>query len=76
MKRHEDRLKVIGEAKARLEERQRQVDEAEARYVDERAVTRCPCNPIKRAYAVPEPDAQDHFTDPGSRHHAHGCRRV
>ena len=68
LKRREDRLKVIEEAKARLEERQRQADKAEARYVDERGVTRGPTNrAIKRPYAVPESDAQDNFTDPDSR---------
>jgi transposase len=68
LKRRADRLKVIEEAKVRLEERQRQADKAEARYVDEGGVTRGPTNrPIKRPYGVPEPAAQDNFTDPDSR---------
>jgi transposase len=68
LKRREDRLKVIEQAKARIEERQRQADKAEARYVDEAGVTRGPTNrSVKRAYGIPAPDAQDNFTDPDSR---------
>jgi hypothetical protein len=68
LKRREDRLKVIEQAKARLEERQRQADKAEARYVDEAGVTRGPTNrSVKRAYGVPGPDTRDNFTDPDSR---------
>jgi transposase len=68
LKRRSDRLKVIEQAKARLEERQRQADKAEARYVDGAGVTRGPTNrSIKRAYGVPEPSAQENFTDPDSR---------
>jgi hypothetical protein len=40
LKRREDRLRVIEQAKARLEERQRQADKADARTVDEDGVTR------------------------------------
>src|ERR1700692_1641193 len=39
LKRRSDRLKVIEEAKARLEERQRQTDKADARSMDENGVT-------------------------------------
>jgi transposase len=68
LKRREDRLKVIEQAKARLEERERQTDKADGRFVDEQGVTRgmtgqrCP-----HAYGVPRPAAQDNFTDPDSR---------
>jgi transposase len=68
LKRRADRVKVIQEAKARLEERQRQTDKAEARLVDEEGVTRAMGGRrVKRAYGVPQPDAQDNFTDPDSR---------
>src|SRR6202034_2908110 len=40
LKRRSERLKVIEQAKARLEERQRQADKADARIVDEHGVTR------------------------------------
>src|ERR1700736_82472 len=68
LKRRADRLKVIEQAKARLEERARQADKADGRYVDEDGVTRAICaRRVKRAYGQPEPDAQDNFTDPESR---------
>jgi len=68
LQRREDRLKVIEQAKARLEERARQSDKADGRYVDEDGVTRAMCaRRVKRAYGQPEPDAQDNFTDPESR---------
>src|SRR5271170_3201315 len=68
LKRRADRLKVIQAAKARLEERQRQADKAEARFVDDAGVTRAMGGRrVKRAYGVPEPAAQDNFTDPESR---------
>jgi len=68
LKRRSDRLKVIEAAKARLEERQRQADKADARTVDEDGVTRgMTGRRCLRAYGVPRPDAQDNFTDPDSR---------
>ena len=68
LKRRADRLKVIEEAKARLEERARQADKADGRYVDEHGVTRAMGGRgVKRPYGQPEPDAQDNFTDPQSR---------
>jgi transposase len=68
LKRRSDRLKVIEEAKARLEERQRQADKAEARFVDEAGVTRSLSGrAVKRAYGVPPADAQENFTDSDSR---------
>jgi transposase len=68
LKRRADRLKVIAEAKARLEERQRQADKADARVVDEDGVTRgMTGRRCVHAYGVPRSDAQDNFTDPDSR---------
>jgi transposase len=68
LKRRADRLKVIEQAKARLEERQRQADKADARIVDESGQTRgMSGRRVQRAYGVPEPDAQENFTDPDSR---------
>jgi transposase len=68
LKRRADRLKVIEQAKARLEERQRQLDKADAKFVDEEGVTRAMGGRrVKRAYGVPEPSAQNNFTDPDSR---------
>ena len=68
LKRRSDRLKVIEQAKARLEERQRQADKADARTVDEDGVTRgMTGRRCLHAYGVPRPDAQDNFTDPDSR---------
>jgi transposase len=67
LKRRAERLKVIQAAKARLEERQRQQDKADARYVDELGQTRSMSGRrCLRAYAVPEPGAQENFTDPDS----------
>jgi transposase len=68
LKRRSERLKVIEQAKARLEERQRQADKADARTVDEDGVTRgMTGRRCLHAYGVPRPDAQDNFTDPDSR---------
>jgi transposase len=68
LKRRADRLQVIQAAKARLEERQRQADKADARVVDEHGVTRgMTGRRCLYAYGVPRPDAQDNFTDPDSR---------
>jgi len=68
LKRREDRLKVIEQAKARLEERERQTDKADGRFVDEQGVTRGMTGQrCVHAYGVPRPAAQDNFTDPDSR---------
>jgi transposase len=68
LKRRADRLKVIEEAKARIEERARQADKADGRFVDEDGVTRSMIGRrVKRAYGEPDPKAQDNFTDPDSR---------
>ena len=66
MKRREDRLKAIVEAKARLEARQRAMDDARGRKPGQDR------NPkggraYKRAYGEPEAKAQSNFTDPQSR---------
>jgi hypothetical protein len=67
LKRRTDRLKVIEAAKARLEERQRQEDKADARIVDEAGQTRgMTGRRCLRGYGVPRPDAQENFTDPDS----------
>ena len=68
LKRRSDRLKVIQAAKARLEERQRQEDKADARIVDEAGQTRAMGGRrVLRPYGVPPADAQQNFTDPDSR---------
>jgi transposase len=68
LKRREDRLKVIEQAKARLEERERQADKADGRWVDEQGVTRGMTGQrCVHAYGVPRGSAQDNFTDPDSR---------
>jgi hypothetical protein len=68
LKRRADRLKVIQAAKARLEERQRQEDKADARTVREDGRTRgMTGRRCLRPYGVPYPSAQENFTDPDSR---------
>ena len=67
LKRRSDRLKVIQAAKARLEERQRQEDKADARTVREDGRTRgMTGRRCLRPYGVPHPSAQENFTDPDS----------
>lgn len=63
LRRREDRLEKIRDAKRRVEERQRQADKARGR--DESADGK-PKN-LKRAFGVPNEKAQDNFTDPESR---------
>jgi len=68
LKRRADRLRVIEQAKIRLEERARQADKADGRFVDEAGQTRSECGRrVQRPYGRPEPQAQDNFTDPESR---------
>jgi len=68
LKRRCDRLKVIEAAKARIEERARQADKADGRFVDEQGVSRgMSGRRVKRPYGEAEPKAQDNFTDPDSR---------
>src|ERR1019366_2410346 len=68
LKRRADRLKVIQAAKARLEERQRQEDKADARTVREDGRTRgMTGRRCVRPYGIPHGSAQENFTDPDSR---------
>jgi transposase len=68
LKRRSERLKIIQEAKARIEERARQADKADGRFVDDAGVTRSMSGrTVKRSFGQPEPDAQSNFTDPDSR---------
>ena len=66
LKRREDRLEAIVQAKARLEARQRAMDDARGRKPGQ---DRNPKGgrPYKRAYGEPEAKAQSNFTDPQSR---------
>ena len=66
LRRREDRLAAIRAAKARLEARQREADEARGRKPGQKR------NPkggraYKREYGEPDGKAQDNFTDPQSR---------
>jgi transposase len=71
--RREQRLAVIEAAKARLEQRQREADAARGRTPDDKREPRDgDGNPkrgprYKRDFGVPEPKAQESFTDPDSR---------
>jgi transposase len=68
LKRRSDRLKVIEAAKARLEARQRESDEAAGRHEDDEGNTRGPTDRrCKRALGEPAEKAQENFTDPESR---------
>ena len=66
LKRREDRLAAIREAKARLEAEQRAADDARGRKPGQ---TRNPKGgrPYKREYGEPDEAAQSNFTDPESR---------
>ena len=72
IERRADRLKAITEARGRIEKRQRDADIERGRSPDDE------CKPsdedgkptggrYKREFGVPEPTAQDNFTDPDSR---------
>ena len=72
IQRREDRLKAITEARERIEKRQRDADIERGRSPGDE------CKPrdeegqptggrYKREFGVPEPKAQDNFTDPDSR---------
>lgn len=70
--RREDRLAVIGAARARLEERQRQADVARGRSADDETPPNAGGKPKKKSrfkykFGEPKPKAQDNFTDPESR---------
>lgn len=70
--RREDRLAVIGAARARLEERQRQADAARGRSADDETPPDAGGKPKKKSrfkhkFGEPKPKAQENFTDPESR---------
>ena len=73
IQRREKRLATIAAAKERLEQRQREVDEAKGRSEGDKRRPRKPDGsprrgpPFKRDFGVPADDAQDSFTDPDSR---------
>jgi transposase len=72
IERREQRLKAIVEARERLEKRQREADIERGRSDDDDRRPRDEDgNPkggrYKREFGVPEPKAQDNFTDPDSR---------
>lgn len=70
--RRQDRLSAIAEARARLEERQREADLERGRGDDDDRRPRGPDGKprggrYKREFGVPEDKAQENFTDPDSR---------
>ena len=71
--RRKDRLEVIAAAKARLEQRQREMDAARGRSEGDERIPRHPNGdpkgggPYKRDFGVPEETAQENFTDSDSR---------
>lgn len=72
LKRRTDRLDAIEQAKARLEQRQREADAAKGRSEgDERKPRDKDGKPkggrYKREFGIPEDSAQESFTDPDSR---------
>jgi transposase len=68
LRRRSDRLKVIEAAKARLEARQRESDEAAGRHEDDDGNTRGPTGRrCQRSLGEPPEKAQENFTDPESR---------
>jgi len=72
LKRQQERLATIQAAKARLEQRQREADAARGRTPeDERKARNAEGKAtgayFKREFGVPDPKAQDSFTDPDSR---------
>ena len=66
LKRREDRLEAIREAKARLEAEQRAADDARGRKPEWERNPKGG-HPYKREYGEPEEKAQSNFTDPESR---------
>ncbi len=66
LRRREDRLKKIGEAKQRVEQRQAEADRKRGRKPGDGRNPRGG-RPFKREFGVPEEKAQDNFTDPESR---------
>ncbi|HAZ61392.1 MAG TPA: IS1182 family transposase [Gammaproteobacteria bacterium] len=72
IERREVRLKAIAEARARIEQRQRDADIERGRSDDDERKPRDEDGKptggrYKREFGVPEPTAQDNFTDPDSR---------
>ena len=67
LKRREDRLAAIREAKARLEEEQRAADDARRPQAGTDASDPKGGPPYKRKYGEPDEKAQSNFTDPESR---------
>lgn len=73
IERRENRLAIIGAAKARLEARQREADVERGRSADDDRRPRHPDGTpkqgpsYKREFGVPKDDAQESFTDPDSR---------
>jgi hypothetical protein len=73
IQRREARLKAISEARERLEQRQRDADTERGRSDDDDRRPRGPDGKpkkggrYKRDFGVPEPKAQENFTDPDSR---------
>jgi transposase len=71
--RRQERLAAIQAAKARLEERQRQADNARGRSADDERIPRDKDGkpragkPYQRDFGIPPEKAQDSFTDPQSR---------
>ena len=66
LRRREDRLAAIRAAKARLESRQREADDARGRAPGSKRNPKGG-RPYKRDYGEPDGKAQDNFTDPESR---------
>ena len=66
LKRREDRLAAIREAKARLEAEQRAKDDARGRKPEQKRNPKGG-SPYKREYGEPDEKAQSNFTDPESR---------
>ncbi len=66
LRRREDRLAAIRAARARLEARQREADEARGRKPGSKRNPKGG-RPYKREYGEPDEKAQDNFTDPESR---------
>jgi transposase len=72
IERREVRLQAITEARQRLEQRQREADHERGRSADDDCKSRNDDGKpdggrYKREFGVPEPQAQENFTDPDSR---------
>jgi len=65
--RREDRLRTIEAARARLEARQREIDEEDGRDPDDQDRPGKPGPGFKRPFGEPKASAQENFTDPDSR---------